>query len=105
VQATFIHANVRFEFGWLRWLLATPQFHHWHHSAETVAVDKNFAVHLPALDWLFGTYYLPKGRWPSSYGLTTGLTPPRGYLRQFIFPWLPRRSGIVTEEHAADALE
>ena len=34
VQATFIHANVRFEFGPLRWLMATPQFHHWHHGAE-----------------------------------------------------------------------
>ena len=47
VQATFIHANVRFRFGPLRWVLATPQFHHWHHGAEPEAVDKNFAVHLP----------------------------------------------------------
>lgn len=90
VQATFIHANVRFEFPWLRGLLATPQFHHWHHSSEPIAVDKNFAVHLPVLDWIFGTYYLPKGRWPISYGLATGAPPPSGYLRQFLFPWLPR---------------
>jgi len=54
-QATFIHANVRFEFGWWRWVLATPQFHHWHHAAEPEAVDKNFAVHLPIIDVLFGT--------------------------------------------------
>jgi lathosterol oxidase len=27
-QATFIHANVRFRFGALGWLLATPRFHH-----------------------------------------------------------------------------
>jgi sterol desaturase/sphingolipid hydroxylase (fatty acid hydroxylase superfamily) len=87
VQATFIHANVRFEFGPLRWLLATPQFHHWHHSAETEAVDKNFAVHLPVLDWMFGTLYMP-GRWPNSYGIAGGPKPPKGFLRQFVKPFL-----------------
>ncbi|MFP6583588.1 MAG: sterol desaturase family protein, partial [Candidatus Hydrogenedentota bacterium] len=54
IQATFIHANIRFEFGSLRWLFVTPQFHHWHHGAEKEAIDKNFAVHLPFFDWLFG---------------------------------------------------
>jgi sterol desaturase/sphingolipid hydroxylase (fatty acid hydroxylase superfamily) len=58
-QATFIHANVRWEFRALRKLVATPAFHHWHHSAEREAVDKNFAVHTPIWDILFGTYYLP----------------------------------------------
>ena len=32
----------------------------------------NFAVHLPLLDRLFGTYHLPRGRWPSAYGLAGG---------------------------------
>jgi lathosterol oxidase len=89
-QATFIHANVRFDFGWLRWVLATPQFHHWHHAAEPQAVDKNFAVHLPVLDLLFGTAYLP-GRWPSAYGLLHDERAPRGYLRQFAWPFRRRR--------------
>ena len=62
-QATFIHANVRWEFRPLRRLVATPAFHHWHHSAEREAIDKNFAVHTPIWDLLFGTYYLPD-RWP-----------------------------------------
>ena len=73
VQATFIHANVRFEFGPLKWLVATPQFHHWHHAAEREAIDKNFAVHLPVLDAMFGTMYLP-GRWPGR----TASAPVRG---------------------------
>lgn len=91
IQATFIHANVRFEFGPLRWLLATPQFHHWHHGAEREALDKNFAVHLPVLDWLFGTFFLPKDRWPASYGLAEGHPFPPGYLRQFMHPFAPQR--------------
>ena len=91
VQATFIHANVRFEFGPLCWLIATPQFHHWHHGAERDAIDKNFAVHLPVLDWLFGTFYLPKNRWPAKYGLADEAPIPGGYLRQFFFAFRRRR--------------
>ena len=85
VQATFIHANVRWECRPLRRLLATPAFHHWHHAAEAAAVDKNFAVHLPIIDTLFGTYYLPD-RWPATYGLLGGCRLPAGYFRQFIYP-------------------
>ena len=73
--------------GRWRGSLATPQFHHWHHGAEREAVDKNFAVHLPVLDWLFGTFHLPKGRWPASYGLSQGATVPDGYVRQFAYPF------------------
>jgi lathosterol oxidase len=90
IQATFIHANVRFNFGPLRWVLATPQFHHWHHGAEPDAVDKNFAVHLPVLDRLFGTCYLPGDRWPASYGLADRSPVRSGYLRQLIEPFRPR---------------
>jgi len=89
-QATFIHANVRFEWTPLQWVLATPRFHHWHHAAEPEAVDTNFAVHLPVLDVVFGTAYLPD-RWPSAYGLTAAPRPPRGYLGQLLWPF--RRRG------------
>jgi lathosterol oxidase len=89
VQATFIHANVRFAFRPLRPLLATPAFHHWHHSAEPEAVDKNFAVHLPLLDRIFGTYYLPD-RWPKAYGIAGGGDVPPGYLRQLVYPFRHR---------------
>ncbi len=85
VQATFIHANVRFDFGFLKWLVATPQFHHWHHAAEREAIDKNFAVHLPVLDWVFGTMHLP-GRWPKAYGIEGGPPVPDGFLRQLLWP-------------------
>ncbi len=93
IQATFIHANVRFRFGPLRWVLATPQFHHWHHGAEREAIDKNFAVHLPVLDRLFGTCHLPGDRWPASYGLADGTTVPPGYARQFVAPFKGRTPG------------
>jgi sterol desaturase/sphingolipid hydroxylase (fatty acid hydroxylase superfamily) len=85
-QATFIHANVRWEFRPLRRLVATPAFHHWHHSAEREAVDKNFAVHTPIWDILFGTYYLPD-RWPMAYGLHQRRDVPARWLTQLVYPF------------------
>jgi sterol desaturase/sphingolipid hydroxylase (fatty acid hydroxylase superfamily) len=93
-HATFIHANVRFYYGPLKWLIATPQFHHWHHAIEREAIDKNFAVHFPVLDLLFGTYYLPD-QWPSGYGIHDKV--PRGWLRQFFYPFLPRKTSVTEE--------
>ncbi|HEY4581070.1 MAG TPA: sterol desaturase family protein [Candidatus Acidoferrales bacterium] len=89
-HAVFIHANVNFRFGALVHLIATPQFHHWHHSAQFEAVDKNFAVHLPWLDRVFGSYYMPPGEWPAAYGIA-GNPVPENYFRQFAFPFKRRR--------------
>ncbi len=85
-HAVFIHANVRFSFGGLERWIVTPRFHHWHHSAEAEALDKNFAVHLPWLDRLFGTYHFPAGRWPNHYGLS-GERIPDSYWRHLIWPF------------------
>ncbi|MFN7900505.1 MAG: sterol desaturase family protein [Synechococcaceae cyanobacterium] len=65
-----IHANVNLRFGWFEKLLATPAFHHWHHTNEDPnLVNKNFAAIFPIYDRLFGSHFLPKTRWPLSYGL------------------------------------
>ena len=58
-------------------------------GADQDLLDKNFAVHLPVLDRLFGTYYLPKGVWPTSYGVIGGAASAKGYLGQLIQPFLP----------------
>jgi len=88
-QATFIHANVRWRFRALRRLVATPAFHHWHHSAEPEAVDVNFAVHTPIWDLAFGTYHLPD-RWPRDYGLWGRGTVPARWVTQFAHPFRRR---------------
>jgi sterol desaturase/sphingolipid hydroxylase (fatty acid hydroxylase superfamily) len=49
-------------------------------------------VHLPLLDRLFGTFYLPNDRWPTAYGLADGTPIPSGYLRQFAYPFRANRS-------------
>jgi len=85
-HAVFIHANVRFRLRPIEWLVVTPRFHHWHHAREAAAVDKNFAVHLPWIDRVFGTAYLPDERWPGAYGIDGAPVPP-GWLRQLVLPF------------------
>jgi lathosterol oxidase len=91
LQATWIHANLRlegriFRNGLARYLIVTPRFHHWHHSDQPEAIDKNFSVHLPIWDWVFGSFYLPGERWPASYGVQ-GKKPPEGFFRQLFWPF------------------
>ncbi len=78
-----IHANIRWRFGLLEWVISTPAFHHWHHSLAEPR-DRNFASMLPILDWLFGTHYLPRNRWPQAYGIAASL--PGSLAAQLIHP-------------------
>lgn len=87
-HAVLVHANVRLDFGPLKWVIATPAYHHWHHSDDPRARDKNFAGELPVLDWLFGTMYMPEREWPGSYG--TGEEVPSGYVGQLLHPFRRR---------------
>ena len=86
LNATFIHANVRFNVEWLKPFIVTPRFHHWHHGIEKEAIDVNFSIHFPLLDRLFGTYYMPENQWPSGYGIG-GHPIPNGYWQQFCYPF------------------
>ena len=84
-QSWLVHANVRMRYGPLRWLLVSPEFHHWHHSAERDAYDRNFASLVAWWDVLFGTVFLPSGRQPSSYGIAEQI--PAGWFGRFIHPF------------------
>lgn len=86
-HATFIHTNFRFDFGPLRWLFVVPRFPHWHHTSDLTFADKNFAVHLPFLDRLFRTYYLPRGEWPKAYGVDDPEVPSSGFFAQRAYPF------------------
>jgi sterol desaturase/sphingolipid hydroxylase (fatty acid hydroxylase superfamily) len=86
-HAVFIHANVRFRFGALEQLIVTPRFHHWHHARTPI--DKNFAVHFPWLDRVFGTFHFPAGEWPAACG---GDAPiPSGWLAQLVRPFARKK--------------
>jgi sterol desaturase/sphingolipid hydroxylase (fatty acid hydroxylase superfamily) len=84
-QSILLHSNISVGFGPLRWLIASPDFHHWHHSKEVAARDKNFAGQLSLLDVLFGTAHMPRGQVPSQYGIDERLPPT--YVTQLLHPF------------------
>jgi sterol desaturase/sphingolipid hydroxylase (fatty acid hydroxylase superfamily) len=84
VWSFIIHANVCWRFGVLEKLIATPAFHHWHHTNDNPEhINKNYAAIFPVLDILFGTLYLPK-RWPKKYGIDE--TMPQNLIGQLLQP-------------------
>lgn len=91
LQAVLIHCNLRFSFGFLRYIFVTPQFHHWHHGSEKPAIDTNYSAHTVLFDYLFKTYHMPKQHWPVEYGTVTAI--PSTFFGQLLYPikWLFKR--------------
>jgi sterol desaturase/sphingolipid hydroxylase (fatty acid hydroxylase superfamily) len=84
-QSWLVHANVKLPYGPLKWLVVSPEFHHWHHSTERQAYDRNYASLVAWWDVLFGTVYLPRGRQPLSYGIEDRM--PDGWLGRLVHPF------------------
>jgi sterol desaturase/sphingolipid hydroxylase (fatty acid hydroxylase superfamily) len=82
--AIFQHANTRLRFPGIRWVINTPQWHHWHHSSHEEARDKNFG--LPVVDKIFGTAYLPKRTYATEFGISDPV-PEASYVRQMAYPF------------------
>lgn len=85
-QAVFNHSNVHINWGPLQKIFVTPDFHHWHHSSDDVAIDKNYAAHFSFIDRLFGTAVDTEKKFPEKYGVV-GDYVPDGFLRQQAFPF------------------
>lgn len=83
----FIHANINWRFGWLERVIATPAFHHWHHTNDgALVVNKNYSTMLPWVDLLFGTFHLPPNL-PATYGINE--KTPASLAGQMLHPLRP----------------
>ncbi len=97
-QSLLIHSNVHIPFGIFRWVLASPQYHHWHHGNQPEAYDKNFAGQLPIIDVIFGTHHFPKNEMPKKYGVDDPV--PKSFLPQLLYPFT--RDDARVDEPAAE---
>ncbi len=82
-HALLVHSNVRMNFGPLRYIFASPDYHHWHHANHPEAYDRNFASQLSIIDVVARTMFLPKHK-PKKYGLTEHM--PAYYHQQMLYP-------------------
>ena len=80
-----VHANLNWTFGPFKYLFASPVFHRWHHTKPNEGGNKNFAPTFPLLDIMFGTFYMPEGKFPEDYGVE-GEFPDSSFLKQIIWP-------------------
>jgi len=97
VTGIFLHANVRWRWRRLHRIVITPEFHHWHHANEPDAIHTNYSVFLPLWDIAFGTYFMPKGRRPSIYGVDEEM--PREIVGQLRHPLRGFRNPVRMLRH------
>ncbi len=82
-MGAMVHANVDWSFGPLRFVIASPVFHRWHHSIDERVRDMNFSPNFPVWDLLFGTFHMPEGEGPERFGAEG---TPRHILGQMVYP-------------------
>ena len=93
IQAVVAHANIGIRFGWLEYLVVLPRYHHWHHARHTGYWDRNYAIHLPVVDMLMGSFKLPRDcSWPEEYGVFKRESVPEGFVAQHLAPFRSERT-------------
>lgn len=63
------HSSGQILLGPLNWIIAGPELHRWHHSADPREGRCNFGNKLIVWDLLFGTRFLPAGRQVGRLGI------------------------------------
>jgi sterol desaturase/sphingolipid hydroxylase (fatty acid hydroxylase superfamily) len=83
VTSGWVHANLNWTLGPLKYVFAGPVFHRWHHDRD--ALGRNFASTFSLFDVMFGTFYMPKGELPNNYGLKEN-DMPESFGLQLLYP-------------------
>jgi sterol desaturase/sphingolipid hydroxylase (fatty acid hydroxylase superfamily) len=55
----FIHADLPWTYGPLRFVFVSPAMHRWHHARDVIGAGSNFATVFSVFDLGFGTYHVP----------------------------------------------
>src|SRR6202522_3980198 len=85
-HSAFVHANLDWTLGPFKYVIASPVFPRWHHTAADRGGEKNFAATFPVLDLIFGTFYMPEGELPDNYGIADR-TFPTSFTGQLAHPF------------------
>jgi sterol desaturase/sphingolipid hydroxylase (fatty acid hydroxylase superfamily) len=97
VIGLFLHANVRWRWRPLHRVVATPEFHHWHHANEADAHCSNYSGFLPIWDVVFGTFYMPANKRPLRYGIDEPIG--EGMVDQLVAPVRPAGNPLRAVAH------
>ncbi|MHA1565937.1 MAG: sterol desaturase family protein [Alphaproteobacteria bacterium] len=89
INGFYQHSNADIRLGPLNWIIAGPELHRWHHSANISEANANYGNNLIIWDVLFGTRFLPKNRQVGRIGIGNPQWPD-GFLAQLLAPFTTR---------------
>lgn len=93
VTGAWVHSNLNWTLGPLKYVVATPVFHRWHHTGIDEGGERNFAPTFSFWDVIFGTFYMPEGKLPSNYGVDDKAYP-KDIFRQMVVPFIRFRKSL-----------
>ncbi|MCL7764355.1 sterol desaturase family protein [Polaribacter sp. Z014] len=83
------HANINWDYGWLKYILNNPKMHIWHHVKELPKDRKNgvnFGITLSIWDYIFKTNYIPYSGRDIELGFDDENQFPEDFIHQEIYP-------------------
>jgi sterol desaturase/sphingolipid hydroxylase (fatty acid hydroxylase superfamily) len=96
----FVHADVDWDLGPFKYVIASPVFHRWHHTDVARGGEMNFAPTFPIIDIIFGTFYMPKDAKPDAFGVDDP-NFPKSIEGQMIYPFVKPADGDAPAQTAA----
>lgn len=80
----YVHCGLEWNHGPLAKVIASPNWHRWHHAIDPAAYNKNYANVFSVIDVMFGTYHNP-GTCQGPTGLAE--MPNPGVVNQMLYPF------------------
>lgn len=83
------HANINWDYGWLKYIFNNPKMHIWHHAKELPKEHKygvNFGLTLSIWDYLFKTNYIPFSGRDIELGFENDEYFPKDFVNQELYP-------------------
>ena len=82
------HANLGWDYGFLKYIFNNPKMHIWHHSKEMPnKIGMNFGISLSIWDYIFKTNYIPKNGRDNELGFENDEKFPKDFMQQEFYPF------------------
>ncbi len=82
------HANLGWDYGFLKYIFNNPKMHIWHHAKEMPnKYGTNFAITLSVWDYLFKTNYIPYDGRDIALGFEEVEKFPKDFINQELYPF------------------
>ena len=82
------HANIGWDYGFLKYIFNNPKMHIWHHSKELpTKYGVNFGISLSVWDYLFKTSFIPTDGRDIELGFDDENSFPKDFVKQEFYPF------------------